>query len=428
MAEPAARRSYRDFTIGLTPFHGESDPTRFAISLYDTPDQKQGTAEPFHLPFSTDLLGRRLRDVERDIRSPWSSETATPRELGQKLFDSLLTGPARQSLSLALDRTAGDPASGLRIRLLIDPRRPGGRVLSALPWELLYRSETNDSLGRSTLTPIVRQLPVPQMRNLSPLDGPLRVAVVVAAPRDQQPLALAQERERIEQICRSNPNMEIEIVSSGTHDDLRRALRSGRFHGFHFMGHGEIDPSTGAGVLVFEDRDGRSDPVKGESLAETIRDCPEVRFAVLNACDSGHLPRKDGQDPYTGVGTALMMAGLPAVVAMQFPISDAAALVFSESFYEALAEAAPIESAVTEGRKAMHRHFEESTEWATPALYLAEGGGEIVPRSRTDSEPPAPATPEPGPTSETSPKFQTEIQNGRGIVLGDDNKFGDWNF
>lgn len=422
MTRETARPTPRHFTIALAPLAGEREPTSFEVRLPDVPGQTLGTARSFRLPIETDLLGRRLRTLEAEIDSPHDHEQGNLREMGRQLFDALFVGVVRERLAVELEALDSDPRAVLHIRLLIDPERPGGRTLSALPWELLYDLRRREPLGLSTRTPIVRQLPVPRARKLPKLDGPLRIAVVVASPRGYPPLALADERERIERISHRS-KVDVEVLDSGTHDELRQKLRAGRFHGVHFMGHGEIDPRTGAGALVFETGEGEGDPVSGDSLALTLRDCPEIRFAVLNACGSGHLPRAEGLDPYTGVGTALIMAGLPAVVAMQFPISDRAALAFSASFYGFLAEGASVESAVVEGRKAIHRAFDGSFEWAIPALYVGEGGGEIVAQAQVEI-PEASSPQAPTPAS----KFHNEIENSEGIVIGDGHTFGTWNF
>jgi hypothetical protein len=71
------------------------------------------------------------------------------------------------------------------------------------------------------------------------------------------------------------------------------------------------------------------------------------------------------------------MAGVPAVVAMQFPISDRAALAFSTSLYRALAAGDPVDAAVTEGRMAVFTQAPDSWEWATPALYLSVPDGRL---------------------------------------------------
>lgn len=305
-------RSYRDFTLAFGPASDDSDPDRFEVRLPDTPGCELGTTRPFRLPFRPDSC---FHQIEEQIRAP-SEHSRVPRALGGALFDALFTGTTRESFLVARSEVERGPEAGLRIRLLIDPQRPGGRTLCSLPWELLHRHETREDLALSRMTPVVRQLSVPRGRRPASLEESLRIAVVVASPRDQQPLTLARERERIEEICRETPGIQIEVLRSASPDVLRQALRSRRFHGLHFMGHGQIEPESGAGALVFADEEtGVGVPISGEVLATMLRDCPELRFVVLNACDSGHLPRHEGQDPYTGVATALVMAGLPAVVA-----------------------------------------------------------------------------------------------------------------
>jgi hypothetical protein len=68
--------------------------------------------------------------------------------------------------------------------------------------------------------------------------------------------------------------------------------------------------------------------------------------------------------------------GIPAVIAMQFEISDPAALVFSKSFYQAIADGLPIDMAMVEARVAMFAEGHE-VEWATPVLYLRLSDGRI---------------------------------------------------
>ena len=62
---------------------------------------------------------------------------------------------------------------------------------------------------------------------------------------------------------------------------------------------------------------------------------------------------------------------MPAVVAMQFPISDKAAIAFSETFYQRIAKGDPVDVAMAEGRKKLW-HLEE---WATPVLFLRSKDG-----------------------------------------------------
>ena len=64
---------------------------------------------------------------------------------------------------------------------------------------------------------------------------------------------------------------------------------------------------------------------------------------------------------------------------MQFEISDPAALVFSQSFYQGIADGLPIDVATVEARRAMFAEGNE-IEWATPVLYLRSPDGRVFTR------------------------------------------------
>jgi CHAT domain-containing protein len=72
---------------------------------------------------------------------------------------------------------------------------------------------------------------------------------------------------------------------------------------------------------------------------------------VLSTCESGWRDYEDFS--WSGVAAALLRAGIPVVVGMQFTISDAAAIAFSGAFYRAIARGLSVDEAVGHGRAAM---------------------------------------------------------------------------
>jgi outer membrane protein assembly factor BamD (BamD/ComL family) len=75
------------------------------------------------------------------------------------------------------------------------------------------------------------------------------------------------------------------------------------------------------------------------------------------------------------VAAAIVMAGVPAVVAMQFPISDVAAIRFASRFYPLAALGEPVDYAVAEGRRAIRVAESDTMEWATPILFMRAPDG-----------------------------------------------------
>jgi hypothetical protein len=107
-----------------------------------------------------------------------------------------------------------------------------------------------------------------------------------------------------------------------------------------------------------------------------IRGHRSLRLVVLNACEGARSAR---DDPLGGVAQALARQGIPAVIAMQFEISDPAAIAFSQSFYQAIADGLPVDVAMVEARRAMFAEGHE-VEWATPVLYLRSPDGRVFTR------------------------------------------------
>ena len=87
-----------------------------------------------------------------------------------------------------------------------------------------------------------------------------------------------------------------------------------------------------------------------------------LRLAVLNCCESGR-----GSDSLSSVGAAIVNAGVPLAVAMQFAISNGAAARFASMFYTSLVSGEPVERALTDARRFMSTM--SALEWGIPVLF-----------------------------------------------------------
>jgi hypothetical protein len=109
-----------------------------------------------------------------------------------------------------------------------------------------------------------------------------------------------------------------------------------------------------------------------------LHDHESLRLAILNACEGARTSRLD---PFAGTAQTLVQQGIPAVIAMQFEITDDVAGTFAHEFYGAVADGYPIDAAVTEARKAIFASGHD-VEWGTPVLYLRAPDGRIFDVSR----------------------------------------------
>jgi len=386
---------YEDFEIEIRSAAGGGHEARVLRS------PRGRVAESFEPPFPAPELDRVLEALrsriaqggERDLQN--KARTASPDppvevdRLGEILAERLFPGRVGRYLYWCLGlqegrRRAGQEV-GLRLRICFD-REERFAPLAALPWELLRLD--GSFLNQDRQTPVVRYLEAGR-RQPYPLAEGLRVLLVVSAPQDLPALKTDRERDKVREALKRLEGAEIDEYPQPSVQGLRARLLDGEYHVVHFVGHGDFDPSTGEGRLLFETEDRLSQPVDGLLLGSHLQGIPSLRLVILNACWGAAFPRHEGQDPFSGVAAALTLRGLPAVVAMQFPVTDPAAITFSEVLYGRLAALDPVDAAVTEGRLAICARNPESTEWATPVLFLGVDDGRIFRELSPDAPPPA---------------------------------------
>ena len=341
--------------------------------------------ERFEPPFDRDQAERELSALELAVREGMRQRSSSrdleerQRRIGAALYDALFRGTAGALLHRQLARTErqdDDGEVGVRLILNIESEGPFG-WLAALPWELLYRTDTRDFLGRRRSVGIVRYLDMARVERPLGVAGVLRVLLLTSSPPALEGADFATERQRIELALRRHPDVELRHATNVALGELRALLRENRIHVLHFMGYGTFTRSSGEGALVFAgDRD---EPVvvTGRALAEHLRDLPALRLLLLSTCESATSRRKAGQEPYGGVARAAVVAGVPAAVAMQFSLSDAAAIAFSDAFYRELAHSGSVDAAIAEGRLAIFRAPQATAEWANPTLLTRLRDGQV---------------------------------------------------
>jgi CHAT domain/PASTA domain len=358
---------YTDFDLRI-----ERGGTGYVARVLESPAGE--ATSTFTLPFTPDKIenlilkiGRRLGAAVRGVHA---SELEAAREFGGSLFDALFTGSVRDCYARSLDQVSRAQDAGLRFRL----RLQDVPELADLPWEFLLDQSRGRFLAQSVQTPVIRYMEMPEGVRPFPITLPLRVLVMISAPSDEQQLNLPQERARLEQAFKpllDQGKLEVTWLEDATLDTLRRLLQKDEYHIFHFVGHGAFDPKREIGVLILEDEHERALRTEADRIGTVLFDHTSLRLAVLNSCEGA---RNSRSDPFAGVAANLVRQGIPAVVAMQFEISDDAAITFAGEFYHALAEGFSVDTAVAEARKAIYTRPND-VEWATPVLYMRSPTG-----------------------------------------------------
>jgi hypothetical protein len=245
------------------------------------------------------------------------------RDLGQRLFEALIADQVL-ALYVASRQLARENGGGLRLVLRVSPPE-----LARLPWEFLFDPSRQDYLGLTV--PLVRYLQVLAPRQPLRVAAPLRILGMVARPGDQHALDAEQEQQRLQAALAGLQReglMELGWVAGQTYSDLEDALDKGPRHVFHFVGHGGYDRVSDEGTLAFAGETGRTQSVGADDISRLLAEHYPLRLVVLNACDTG---RGSAADAFSSTAAALIRREVPAVVAMQFEITDEAAIRFSQT-------------------------------------------------------------------------------------------------
>ena len=361
---------YVDFHVKIGPRLAEN---RYAVSVRSALGEANGVFTPPLGDVELENLVLRVGLARRSVRQIKSQQWRAAQQFGQSLFRAML---AEELLAgfVASRADAEKQRKGMRIKLTLDSSAP---ELANYPWEFLYDPSSAQFLSLLETTPLVRYVELPRQILPFSVTPPLRILGMISSPRDYPELDVERERTNLENALRDLRQgglIELDWVTPATLDALRNQLLKQQYHVFHFIGHGGFDERAEDGILVLEDERKQSRHISAERVAYLFGDHSSLRLALLNACEGA---RQGRQDPFAGTAMTLVRTGnLPAVVAMQFEITDQAATDFASGFYSAIAVGRSVDAAVTHGRKAVFAR-DNDVEWSTAVLYLRAADGRI---------------------------------------------------
>ncbi|MFO0606375.1 MAG: SUMF1/EgtB/PvdO family nonheme iron enzyme [Polyangiales bacterium] len=274
--------------------------------------------------------------------------------LGRMLAAAIFQGEIRSRY----DRALGSKRP-IRMRLHVPDD------LAHVPWEVTKTADGKEFIALSGTQHIVRVSDA--ARAPSTVGGvKLRVLALAAVPKDLPHLEVDTEGKWLKGVL--EPLMaaglvDVTWIEDGREDKLRERIIEASWDVFHFAGHGEVGSVSCCGT------DGAQDTVTAEELARLLK-TSGIKLVVLNSCKGA---AGSVVDAIASTARGLSEKGIPAVVAMQYAISDGSALEFTRWFYKALAARKTLEEAVAAARDSMAKRG--GREWATPVVFLNRADG-----------------------------------------------------
>lgn len=341
------------------------------LTNYDQAELRVGNlAYPGRSGLTPEFIKDKLLEVSLDQQ-----------QYGKLLFEALL--PAGSDLLTGYVKAvafAVRDEKRLRFRLRIAITAPGD--LQALYWERLYDPTERLALSRardvvfSRYLSVDKEIPksleirVPKM--LVVISGPTNLAEYELAEiqKDQTTAllrrALSQLRNQVQYEFLDGPATPARIADKLVGSD---------FHALHIYAHG-ITKGEGQKktYLVLEDEEGKAKYADENVFTEILEGAHSLRLITLIACRSGVQVR---DDPFSGMGQALVRMGFPAVIAMQQEVSTETAEVFTEYFYRNLARTGQVDVAANAARRQILLSDPETSDWSNPVLFMRLSDGNL---------------------------------------------------
>jgi peptidoglycan/xylan/chitin deacetylase (PgdA/CDA1 family) len=344
----------------VIPFH-IAIGSRGSDGVYAVRAAMQAAETTTELELPEALLALATRLLQPGVRLPLSDAPA----LGQALGRALLAPPLRDML---LRSARGAAQSGARLQVQLQIAAP---ELAMLPWEWItigaapaWSPALRDDYA---LVRVGRRVPAPAPVALG---GALRVLAIASAGEELQLEALyAALTPAIH-----NGQIELRLLRDTTPQALELALGSATPHVLHcaapigFAANGAPLLLLGRGLAAFD-------------LAALAAEARELRLVTLAG------PQGDGAAVTAApplMAALLVGEELPAAIALGGPLPAPLTARFAAACYARLAEGAPIDLAVTAGRKALSEHT-NSRGWGFPQLRLLPGAEQIFASSRVGS-------------------------------------------
>ena len=354
-AQPVSRRaSRRRLEIDIS-----RDNDLLRITAAEKSDRGGTTLRPYEeLRISLSEITARCTEVttllnRANTRGKVSKDILTKlRDVGQVLFDTLLSAQAKETLRRAA-------VEDLVVHI--------EDTLVHIPWELLHDGDQflcqKYNMGRIVKTR--RQVYTIRQRLLS---RPLKM-LIIADPRGDLPSA-GTEGRRIREQLDQDPSFISANQRTGAIPPAYVMEKIRNFDLVHYAGHADYDtaePSRSGWML-----DGGK--FTCDDIVKLIGGKPMPALVFCNACQSGQTQEWVLGTGYNqkifGLANAFLLAGVQHYVGTFWEILDEPGADFAVAFYSALSQGASIGEAMRRARLVLIKQYGEDTiVWASYMLY-----------------------------------------------------------
>ena len=325
--------------------------------------------------------------------------------LGSYLYQAIFNGSVGTLFEECLNK-AQEARKPLLVRLSFDETTAD---LADFPWEYLYHPH-GFFLSTHVHLVLSRYISLGKKNELDPVQIPLRVLVVVSSPEGENLVPVGVYGDEVTRVIQElgSSSIRIDELKEPTIDNFLDALREKKPHVLHFIGYGRYRKDKKEAAIALLDDNKAVRWVSEKEFADYFVHMNWIpHLVLLHLCASATIINGDTFTAnFAHLAPQLLQNRIPAVVAMQYPLTKEAATVFTKFFYRALAKGDSIDSAVQEARSRIATKIPDAYNdrlFGTPVLYMRSYGGIIQrmvePAAEGKSLPPQDISPDPIPTA-----------------------------
>jgi hypothetical protein len=352
------------------------------------------SAVTVHVPFEHNQFLYRHRSLSYNMGE--EPRVFQVRDTAQVMGDLLSTIPG---LTAAINGQPSDvdsePVTHLRLVL-------SAAELALLPFELALAPHGFPGAGQSLLLQSQTPLCITRETRRVPeefVDWPTRpkILFVTAAPpgypavpagahllalrKAIEPWIGATEAEGPEK-RKQRVAEHLSVLTNASAESIEAACASGEYSHIHILAHGhehrnDYDVRFGLALHNPADAMGAADIVSGERLATALRVAQKTRdgqlarpaVVTLASCNSGNVGSVAGAG--ASIAHALHEAGVPMVIASQFPLSYGGSVRLVEILYHGLLWGEDPRKLLMDLRRQLHTQFPTTHDWASVTAYAS---------------------------------------------------------
>ncbi len=318
-------------------------------------------------PLKLEKLDELVKDIDKlAMKKPDKRPLA--REFGGLLFQTVFDRKAADFLREVTATASTD--TPLQLRFSFEK----AEELARLPWEYLYDPANERFLALQAGISLGRHPQVRLNNKLPHSTSKLKLLIVAATPLDKPKIKVDKEVRAIRRAFDFiRESLTITLLENTQLEHLENELSTNTYQLLHFIGHNIFPDDDPTGAIILETPERLTHIINAKQLADLLGKHPTLQLVLLNTCRAA---KTIGDGGLINITSTLLQTGLPAIVSMQFNLSEKVAIKLAGSFYQKLADGHSIDKALTLARIDLHDAWKH-LEWGVPVLHLHEGHGNL---------------------------------------------------